>query len=242
MPQERICQRSYRVSNSGNCIVGLYARCSHFPPTITHERNWKDKKELNQSSKVEVDLKAVNISGLGDPFQSIHLEYSDPDLSSFHDHSFTFSPDLSILQVGPQIFDLLTPLAPSFSFPDSPLGGLGNRRYISNLSFSSCNRFMLVITRRNKGIDDGSSKIGIFRISRANREIDVVSIQRINDLVAEYCFVAFNPIFPLFIVIYTTKEVDRDSQPIFKALEVDPEASRCVQIEIPLQILSGRKR
>lgn len=57
--------------------------------------------------KTSLELKFFDLSWIADWVQTIDLKYSDLESPSFHEHVITLSPDLSILQAGLHVFDLL---------------------------------------------------------------------------------------------------------------------------------------
>lgn len=236
-----MCQRGYGVSNNGYHVIGLYASCSQDTSTIAHGSIGKEQKELNEIGKVHVELKNLQMSGLGDPLSSLQLEYLDSYISSSHDHPFTFSPDLSVLRVGPQIFDLMAPSKSPFSFPDSPLTDLDYRIRISSLSFSACNRFMF-ITYWDNQTSLTSTEVQVFKISHTDREIQKIFIPGISDVVANHCSANFHPSFPILTVTYTTEEAEPYSLSGLKMFEVDVEASRCLPIGNPRLSPKDRER
>lgn len=131
------CQRAYQVSSDGLVVVGVYIKCPASSDTATcnHE---KERLMSLGFFKTRIELKFINLSGTADQMRKIELEYSDPYPTNSHKHVVIFSPDLSLLQAGLHIFDLMTPRHPQLSFPDSPLSKPWHTSG-SYMSFSSCN-------------------------------------------------------------------------------------------------------
>ena len=227
-PYQPYCFRKYIVSNDGCRVVGLYMSCPKWSDATTYE----DKKEQLaslDSSKTRMELKFLDSSGTPDWVQTLELEYSDPESPVYHDHVITFSPDISMLQAGPHIFDLLAPGNPRLVFPDSPLDKFRHGEN-SCIFFSACNCYLIAIQDK-----DGVATFGIFRIARTAGMIERISVTGLDDLAADRFRAAFHPVLPLLLLTCITrqeKDVEDVSQTI-KVLEIDMEALKFAQIDIP---------
>ena len=185
-------------------------------------------------NKTRLELKMFDLSGTADQDQTLELEYTDPQPSNYHRHLITFSPDLSIVQAGAHIFDLLAPGHPRLSFPDNPLDKPRQGEY-PNTTFSSCNRYLALIQNKDNKATDGFAIYGIFRIYRAVGRIEKVVIPRLDDLVADGFSAAFHPELPLLVLTYFTRPEPgaRNTANYINAIEIDLEALKSDHIDIP---------
>ena len=154
------CQRNYLVSDYGLKVVGIYIKCSAGSDTTKC-----DHEEMQPVSpgfrKIRIELTFVDLSRVADQTRIIEVEYSDPNLSTSHErHVITFSPDLSLLQAGPHMFDLLASGHPQLSFPDFPPVDLRHEQGV-RMSFSSCNGYVIII--KGKNAESEKATVGLFR-------------------------------------------------------------------------------
>ena len=234
------CQTDYQVSSNGSRVVGIYVRCSQWFDFTTGELKEK-QSAASDSSKVQIELKFVDLSGAIDQTQTFELEYSDPRSSTSHGHSITFSPDLSILQTGPHIFDLSAPSQQRLTFLESPLY---RWRHGENqcISFSACNDYLAIFDGEDIGVRrarntelEGPATFGLFRICRAAGHIEKILIEALDDLVAERIWATFHPILPLLLLTYIncrTNDVE-DIAESLKVTEIDLKTFKAVQVTVP---------
>ena len=153
---------------------------------------------------------------------------------SWNMYVITFSPDLSIVQAGAHVFDLLAPGHPRLSFPDNPLDGPRQGEGLS-MTFSSCNRYLVLIKSKDDVTTDEFATCGIFRINRPVGEIDKVVTPVLDDLVADRFSAAFHPELPLLILIYFTfpEHCVGEATHYINGIEIDLEAFKHYPIKIP---------
>lgn len=146
----------------------------------------------------------------------------------------TFSPDLSMLQAGPHIFDLLAPGHPQLSFSSSPLNHLRHEEG-ARIRFSACNGYLTVIEVKDFGEKDKFALFRLFRIHRAAGKIEKLVITGLDDLVVDGIEAAFHPTLPLVLLTYIMYCGNglRDVAKAVKLVEIDLEALRSVQVVIP---------
>ena len=232
-PYRPNCDSGYRISRNGSRIIAFYIRCSERYGTTTRGHAEEYSAVLDIST-TRLELKMFNLSGTADQVQKFELKYAEPQSPDLHGHVFTFSPDLSIVQAGAHIFDLLASGHPSLSFPENPLDKprQGGR---SSITFSSCNRFLVLIKNKDNSAIDGFATYGIFRIYRAVGRIEKVIIPRLDDLVADGFSAAFHPELPLLVLTYFTRPEPgaRNTANYINAIEIDLEALKPIPINIP---------
>ena len=234
-PHLSYCNTDYIVSKNGSRVVGLYIRCPKCPGVTTYERD-EEQLASPDTSKTLIGLNIVDLLGTPGQVQTIELEYPDTDLSAVHTHDVTFSPDLSILQAGAHIFDLLGPGHPRLCFPDSPLTSLPRQKG-TRILFSACNGYLIIIEGKDIEVLDEHAKFGLFRISHAARIIERIAIAGLDDLAADGVEAAFHPELPLLLLTYIAYQGNNieDMANATKVMEIDLEASKFVQIDIPKQ-------
>ena len=234
-PYQLYCQRYYRVSDNGCRIVGLYLRCPKWSDATTCGRE-EEQPASQDCGKTRLELMIFDLSGTAEQVQTVELEYSDPNSPAFHEHVITFSPDLSLLQAGPHVFDLLAPGHPSLSFPDSPLDNL-QRGKNSSISFSACNLYLTILEGKNDVTQNKPATLEIFRICRTAGKIDKIVIAGLGDLIADASCAAFHPVLPLLVLTCITRrrrEMDVwDVASSIKVMEIDLEALSFAYIDIP---------
>ena len=222
------CDSGYRISKNGSRVFGFYMRCPEGSETEEH-------LETLDVGKTRLELKMFDLSGTADHVQTRELEYAEPRSPNLHTHVIAFSPDLSIVQAGTHVFDLLAPGHQPLSFPDNPLDRPGQGEDLS-IIFSSCNRYLVLI----KSKDATTNEFGtyrIFRIDRAVGKVEKVAIPGLDDLVAEgYSYSAtFHPELPLLVLMcfkYPEAGVRKASECI-DAIEIDLEALKHMPIKVP---------
>ena len=229
-PYEPYCDSDYRISRDGSRIVGLYIRCPEWSE-ITKRGHAEDHSVALDTGKTRLELKMFDLSGTADHIQTLDLEYADPRSPVAHVHVITFSPDLTIVQAGADIFDLLAPGHPRMSFPDNQLNK-PRPGANSSVNFSSCNRY-LVLTESK--YDNGPATYGIFRIYRTNGIILKIAIVGLDSLVADGFSAAFHPDLPLLILkCFTRPEPGvRDAANYISAIEIDLDALKSTPIDLP---------
>ncbi len=218
------CQRQYQLSSNGLRIVGIYIKCAESSDTTCDHEKEQRKSPFR---KTRIELKFADLSGTADQMQKIELDYSDPYPSMSHEHVVTFSPDLSLLQAGLHIFDLLAPGHPELAFPESPLGNLGDATD-SSVAFSSCNGYLRVIKAKDSVVEDEKATLGLFRICRTVGGIEKIVIADLEGLVADKLLATFHPILPLLLVTYYTYGGDD-----LKVMEIDSETLESIPLALP---------
>ena len=227
------CQRDYRVSSNGLGVVGLYIKCPASSDTTTSDHE-KEPPMSPGLRKTRLELKFVDLSGTADQMRTIELEYLDPSPSMSHEHFVTLSPDLSLLQAGLHIFDLLAPDHPQLSFPDSPLGDLQSDPR-SCISFSSCNGYLNIIQGQDPVAKGEKATLGLYRICRSAGRIERIIIADLEGLVADTIWAMFHPMLPLLMLTCLTLR-GRDLKYTvadLEVMEVDLEALESFSIAHP---------
>lgn len=221
------------MSKNGRQVVGIYIWCSEHCGPVKCECE-KEQQELGESNDTRMELKFFDLSGAAGQTQTFELEYSDLNLSASHTHVITFSPDLSMLQAGPYIFDLLAPGHPQLSFPSSPLNHLRHDEG-ARICFSACNGYLAIIEGRDVDANDKNALFGLFRICRTAGKIEKISITGLDDLVADGIEAAFHPTLPLLLLTYVTYRGSDvgDVTKAVKVAEIDLEALKSVQTVVP---------
>ena len=222
------CDSGYRISKNGSRIVGFYIRCPEGSETEEHSATL-------DVGKTRLELKMFDLSGAANQVQTLELEYAEPRSPNLHTHVIAFSPDLSIVQVGAHVFDLLAPGYPRLSFPDNPLDR-PRQGEESRITFCSCNRYLVLI--KNKDVTTNEfGTYRIFRIDRAVEKLEKVAVPGLDDLVADgYSYsAAFHPELPLLVLMcfkYPKAGVRKASECI-SAIEIDLEALKHTPIKVP---------
>lgn len=232
-PYRPYCRRDYLVSSNGCRVVGFYIRCRKWSDTTSCESKEEQSASLDLS-KTRMELKFFGFFETTEQVQTLELEYSGPELLDFHEHVITFSPDLSMLQAGPHVFDLLAPGHPRLSFPDSPLDSL-RRGANSYISFSACNAYLIVIKGKDEVAQNEHAMFGLFRISRTAGKIERIAVAGLDDLVADSFCAPFHPVLPLLLLTCITDQENlvEDLAKAIKVMEIDLEAFIFAQIDIP---------
>ena len=232
-PYQPYCQRYYRVSNNGCRIIGLYLRCPEWSDATTCGRE-EEQPASQDFRKTRLELRIFDLSGTDDQVQIVELEYLDTDSPALHQHDTTFSPDLSLLQAGPYVFDLLAPGHPSLSFSDSALDKL-RRGENSSVAFSACNLYLSIIEGKDDVAQDKSATFEIFRICRTSGKIEKIAIAGLGDLIADGFRAAFHPVLPLLVLTCITRQENDvlDISNCIKVMEIDLEALNFAYIDIP---------
>lgn len=233
-PYQPYCHRDYLVSSNGCRVVGLYVRCPEWSNATNCESNEEQSASLD-FSKIRIGLKSFEFSATTDQVQTLELEYSDPESPDFHsDHAITFSPDLSMLQAGLHVFDLLAPGHPRLSFPDSPLDDLRHGES-SFICFSACNCYLIIIEGKGEGAQNELATFGLFRVSPTAGKIEKIAIVGLDDLAADGFCAAFHPVLPLLLLTCITSQGNRleDVTKFIRVMEIDLEAFKFVQIDLP---------
>ena len=232
-PYRPYCDSGYRISRNGSRIVELYIRCPD-RSEITRRGHAEEHSAALDMGKTRLELRMFDLSGTADQIQTLELEYTEHQSSDSHIHVFEFSPDLSIVQAGAHIFDLLAPGYPRLSFPDNPLNK-PRQGENSSITFSSCNRYLVIIKSKDDVTTDKSATHGIFRIYRTVGKIEEVAIPGLGDLVADGFSAAFHPELPLLVLTcWTRPEPGVWSAANCKtAIEIDLEALKSAPIDIP---------
>lgn len=238
------CQTSYLVSRAGSRVVGIYIRCSQWVNFTTGE-NKEEQLATQDSSNIVIELKFADLFGAIDQTQTFELKYPDPRYRPVHlrskqsssDHSITFSPDLSILQTGPHIFDLSAPSQRRLTFHESPLDRWQHGES-QCVSFSACNGYLIIFD----GVEDGvyrtrkaeveGATFELFRICRAAGQIEKIPMEAPDDLVADSVWAAFHPILPLLLLTYINCPKN-DVKGRAKVTEIDLRTFKAVQITVP---------
>ena len=231
------CQKHYEVARTGCQVVGVYTSCNaecNAESNATSSNSLEEQTESLELSRTRTELKFADLSGTIDQNHTIELDYLDSHSPFYYPHSITFSPDLSMLRAGEHIFDLAAPGQPQLRFPDSPLTGL---RYGMDLSiaFSPCNGYLTCIEGSIYEAKDKPATFGLFRICRAARSIERISIIGLEDLIADVVGADFHPTLPLLILTCMAyKKTDvKDLAKSMKIIEIDLEVLRPVQVTLP---------
>ena len=227
------CRDYSFVSVDGLRIIRLYVRCPDWP--VATAREGEEEQLLSQSSsKTHIELRISDLSGTTDQVGVVELGYSDPLLPDFHEHEFSFSPDLSMLQAGPHIFDLQAPGRPCLSFPDSSLikSRDGSRPHVT---FSECNGYLVVMEDQGDIAEDEPATFEVFRVCRTAGNIESIAIKGLDELKADAFLAGFHPWLPLLLLTCITwpKHDKNFTTEAVKVLEIDLEALNNVAIAIP---------
>ena len=230
------CQKDYQFARNGRRVVGVYTSCNaecNAESNATLSKSLEEQSETLELSRTRTELKFADLSGTVDQIQTIELNYLDSHSPIGYPHSVTFSPDLSMLRAGEHIFDLAAPGQPQLRFPDSPLTGL---RYGMDLSiaFSPCNGYLTCVEGSIDEEKDKPATFGLFRVCRAARSIERISIIGLEDLIADVVGADFHPTLPLLILTYMAyKKTDvKDLAKSMKIVEIDLEVIRPVQMTL----------
>lgn len=239
--QQPYCQRRFQISSDGHRLVACYTICPQWSDYTTSECGNETSKSQNPS-KTRIELRFVNLPGTTDLIQQVELEYVDLGTAPDHEHVVTFSPDLSLMQAGTYIFDLLAPGHPSLSLPDFLLSLL---RFVKGfrLSFSSCNDYLMVIEGNIATVEDTPATFGLFRISRSVGRVERIVMIGLEDLVAYGVSAAFHPMLPLLLLVCITHHANdmKDVSAAIRAIEIDLKEHRQVQVAIPEHRIDGFK-
>ncbi len=224
------CNNDYKVSSNGCRIAHVYIRC-----TFGSENEQSESPDF-----VETRLESVfvDLSGTAEQTQRLELRYTEPKLSAYHRHSFTFSPDLSLLQAGPCVYDLAAPGQTPLSFPDSTFAKLGPGDTLST-SFSSCNNYLTIIGR-----EDAHVTFGFFRICRTTGKIEKIALANREVIAADMIVATFHPMLPFLLLTFNTYQegdFENDGKAV-KVIEIDLLELKPVPIAIPKHIpgMSGK--
>ncbi len=226
------CQRRYQVSSNGLGFVVFYTKCPALCDTATCDQGLEQPMTPG-FPKTQIEIIFVDLSGTADQMRTIELEYSDHPSKS-HEHAVTFSPDLSFLRAGLDIFDLSAPGHPQLSFPDSPLGNLRNR-LDSGVSFSSCNGYLDVTSGEDPVPEGEKATLQLFRIWRSAARIERLVIANLEGLMADRILATFHPTLPLLMVTchtYPESGVE-DTAKAVKVMEIDLQALESNPIALP---------
>ncbi len=225
------CQRQYQVSRDGHSVVGYYIKCAESSDTACDHQ--KEHPMSPDSRRPRIELRFADLSGTADQMRIVELEFSDP-YSSNHNHEVTFSPDLSLLQAGLHVFDLLAPGHPQLAFPESPLGNLGDTTD-SSIAFSSCNGYLRIIKGKDSVVECEKATLGLFRICRTVGRIERIVIADLEGLVADRILATFHPMLPLLMLTcYTYQERNvQDAGKLEKVMEIDLGALESNLVALP---------
>ena len=227
------CQKFYGISNDGCRLVEAYTTCSEWFDSTTADR---EDEHFNSPDlgMIRTELRLVYLSVETDHLQRLDLVYSEPKPSALHNHVVTFSPDLSMMQAGPHIFDLLAPSHPPLFFPEFPSDALLQKRG-SHIAFSSCNGYLVVVQRKDPAATGEPAKFGLFRICRTAGRIETIAIDVIENLVTDRISAAFHPTLPLLVSAYITyPESDtKDIARYIQVMEIDLQELKPNLIAVP---------
>ena len=227
------CQKFYGISSDGCRLVEAYITCSEWFDSTAADR---EDENLNSPDlgMIRTELRFVDLTLETDHLQRLDLVYSEPNLSASHNHVVTFSPDLSMMQAGQHIFDLLAPSHPPLSFPEFLSDAL-QRDGGSHIAFSSCNGYLVVVKGKDAATTGEPAKSGLFRICRTAGRIETIAINVIENLVADYISAAFHPTIPLLVLAYITyPESDtRDIARYIQVMEIDLQELKPNLIAVP---------
>ena len=226
-PYRPYCDSGYRISRNGSRIVELYIRCPE----------WSETEEYSAAlhvGKTRLELKIFDLSGTADQVQIIELEYADPLPPDSHMHVITFSPDLSIVQAGADIVDLLAPGHPRLWFPDNPLEK-PRQGEKSSITFSPCNRYLVLVQNKKNVATNGPATYGIFRIYRTIGKIEKVEIPGLDYLVADAFYADSHPELPLLVLTCFKRPQPgcQNAANHINAIEIDLETLKPTPIDIP---------
>ena len=196
------CHVNYHFSSDGYRLVVSYITCPQ-KFGFSNARLGDEQSESPNSIKTGVELRFVELSGTAEQIQKVELEYLEPKLPKLHGHDIDFSPDLSMVRAGRQIFDLQAPDYPLMSVPNSLFNQSEDGRH-SDFSFSPCNNYLI-----DYNIGEKNGNFGLFRICRTTRTIEKLAINGVADLVGCINQAEFHPILPLLLL---TSSVCRESE------------------------------
>ena len=226
------CWKDYHLSKTGRRVVGVYISCDAGPHASLSQHS-EEQSESPRLSRTQMELKFANLFGATDQIETILLDYLDFHSPFDHMRSVTFSPDLSMLGAGSNIFDLAAPGQPQLRFSEAPLPPL---RYEANPSifFSPCNGYLTYIQGNIDIAEDIPATFGLFRICRGAGSIEKLSIFSLEHLIAEVVWAEFHPTLPLLMltcVAHRESEV-KDLAKLIRIIEIDLEALRPVQVTL----------
>ena len=232
-PYRPHCDSGYRVSRNGSRFVGFYVRCPTWSE-ITTRAQAEEHSAAVDIGKARLELNIFDLSGTADQVQTLEMEFAVPEYRRSHKHAIEFSPDLSIVRAHAQIFDLMAPGYLSLSFVDNALDKLQEVEY-QKITFSSCNRYLVLTKNGHRIAANEPTAYGIFRIYRAVGRIEKVVIPGLDDLVADGVSAAFHPELPLLMLKYFTCPESRvqEATNYINAIEIDLEALKHTPIKIP---------
>ena len=213
---EPYCQIRYQMSSNGHHLVAYYITC-HQTFKLTNARLGDEQSESRNSNKTRIELRFVKLSDTAEQMQKIELEYLESEPPKHHWHYIKFSPDLSMVRAGRQIFDLQAPDYPLMSVPNSLLSHLEYGRP-SEVSFSSCNDYIIGYIA-----DVEPVSLGLFRICRTTRKIEELAINGLEDLVGCIGHAEFHPMLPLILLTsnaYRESDMTKDLRAI-KVVQID---------------------
>ena len=227
------CRKSYGISSDGCRLVEAYIKCSEWFDSTAADR---EDEHLNSPDlgMIRTELRPVDLTLETDHLQRLDLVYSEPNLSASHNHVLTFSPDLSMMQAGPHIFDLLAPSHPPLSFPEFPSDALQQKEG-SHIAFSSCNGYLVVVKGKDAAATGEPAKLGLFRIGRTAGRIETIAINVIENLVADSISAAFHPTIPLLVLAYITYPGSdtKDIARYIQVMEIDLQELKPNLIAVP---------
>ena len=232
-PYRPDCFSGHQISRNGSQIIVFYISCSERPGTTTRGHTEEHSAVLD-IAKTRLELRMFDISGTTNQVRILELEFAEPRPPISHRHVIRFSPDLSIVQAGADVFDLLSPGHPRLLFPDNPLEKTRQGKHWS-ITFSSCNRYLVLIENKDNNATDGFATYGIFRVYRAVGKIEKVVIPGLDDLVADGFSAAFHPEIPLLVLTYFTRPEPgaRNTANYINAIEIELEGLKPDHINIP---------
>lgn len=231
--QQPYCQRHSQISSDGHRLVACYTTCPQWSSCTTSERGNETSKSQDLS-KSRIELSFVDLAGTTDQMQEVEIEYMDLRPATYHRHFVTFSPDLSMVQAGTYIFDLLTPSHPPLSLSDSLLSVMRFEEGF-RICFSSCNGYLVAMEGKEATAKDRPVTFGLFRICRSVGRVERIVMGGLEDLVAYGVSASFHPMLPLLLLVFITPRANhtKDISTTIKAMEIDLEDLKPVQIAIP---------
>ena len=231
------CHRDHQVSSDGLTIVGCYIKCPTPTDTTTCDHNIQHPMSPDLR-KTRVVLKVVDLSG--DQKPTIELEYSDPYMSTSHRHVVILSPDLSLLQAGLHIFDLLASGHPQLYFSDSLLSNLWSDK--GCVSFSACNGYLAIVKGEDTAAEGRKARVELFRIYRTAGRIEKIVIANVEGLVPDRIWAKFHPILPLLMLTYHTYPGTdaRDTSKSVEVKEIDLQALESLPITLSKYVMVKR--
>ena len=190
---EPYCQARYQLSSNGDHLVAYYITY-HQTFDFTNARLGDEQSGSRNPNKTRIELRFVKVSDTAEQMQKIELEYLESELPKHYWHDIKFSPDLSMVRAGRQIFDLREPNHPLMSVPSSLLIHLEYGRP-SEVFFSSCNDYLIGYIADVEPVN-----LGLFRICRTTRKIEELAINGLEDLVGCISQAEFHPMLPLILL------------------------------------------